>query len=632
MSSAVPLSVAAPAVIAGLSYLNAKTSFWYDWLLVRSVIPTGLATQLREMRGRLNAFYLLEDRAKNSSTSSVTFLKFEGRSYTYAQTYDRVLRYGAWLRKNYGVKPKDIVAMNFENSDTFIFLWFGLWAIGAKPAFINFNLTGSVLTHCVKAATTSLLLVDPNVVDKVSEDVRRDLDSVRIVVLTPELERDILATEPVRYPDEDRYEDRGQNMAALIYTSGTTGLPKAAIMSWAKTILGAGVVSRWLGWRPGDVFYTAMPLYHSSAAVMGVLNTIECGKTIAIGRKFSATKFWDEVREHDATIIQYVGEMCRYLLGAPPRIDPVTGKNIDKANKVHTAFGNGLRPDIWAAFKDRFGIDAIGEFYAATEAPLAMFNLSKNDHALGAMGRNGWLYDLVMSFRMAVIEVDTETNEPIRDPKTGRCRKVGAGEPGELLHRLPAGDTSERFQGYYNNAKATSSKILRDVFSKGDAWFRTGDTVIWDNEGRVFFSDRIGDTFRWKSENVSTMEVSHVMGLHPAIHEANVYGVELPHHDGRAGCAAVVLNGQPDEITMRSIAGHVTKALPPYARPVFLRILPEMGEATTATLKHQKHSLRTEGVDPTKVDPATVWWLKGGEYVPFTESDWKVISDGKARL
>ncbi|PKS08678.1 hypothetical protein jhhlp_004731 [Lomentospora prolificans] len=624
-----PLTIAAPAAIAGLSYINARTSFWYDWLLIRSLAPAALSSRYREMRDRLNPFYVLESNAQSSSTSKIPFLKFEGKEYTYAQVYDIALRYGTWLRQKHGVKPQDIVAMDFENSDTFVFLWMGIWSLGAKPAFMNYNLSGTTLTHCVKTSNASLLLVDPNVVSKVTDDVRKDLAHVRIVELTPDVEREILATEPERRPDSERTEAKGHGLAILIYTSGTTGLPKPAIVSWTKCISGAGFVSRWLGWRPGDVFYTAMPLYHSSAAILGLLNTLEAGRTIAIGRKFSSSRFWDEVRAADATMIQYVGEMCRYLLKAPAQIDKETGDNLDKKHRVRTAFGNGLRPDVWADFKDRFGIDAIGEFYAATEAPLATFNFSRNDHSMGAVGRNGWLYDAVMNFRVALVEVDMDLDTPWRDTKSGFCKKVTPGQPGELLFKLPK-DTETKFQGYYNNTKATNSKIMRDVFSKGDAWFRTGDLVIWDKDGRVFFADRIGDTFRWKSENVSTAEVGQILGSHPAVHEANVYGVQLPHHDGRAGCAAVVLSGPPDEVLMRSIGEHVTRTLPSYARPIFLRLMPEM--ETTGTHKHQKHNLRTQGVDPSKVDLSTVYWLQDREYVPFKEKNWKMIVEGAAKL
>jgi acyl-CoA synthetase (AMP-forming)/AMP-acid ligase II len=301
---------------------------------------------------------------------------------------------------------------------------------------------------------------------------------------------------------------------------------------------------------------------------------------------------------------------------------------MDRQHRVRVAFGNGLRPDVWNQFKERFGIDAIGEFYAATEAPLGMFNMSRNDHALGAIGRNGWVYDAVMSFVVAVVEIDLDTDEPSRD-KSGRCKKVKSGQAGELLFKLPP-DTRVKFQGYFGNKKATSSKILRSVFREGDAWFRTGDLVIWDKEGRVYFTDRIGDTFRWKSENVSTAEVSQMMGLHPGIREANVYGVQLPRHDGRAGCAAVVLEGNPDEVLMRSLAEHAARTLPSYARPLFLRLVENVD--TTGTHKHQKHQLRTEGVDPDKVDLSKVYWLSEGTYVPFTEKDWRMIGDGKAKL
>jgi acyl-CoA synthetase (AMP-forming)/AMP-acid ligase II len=374
-----------------------------------------------------------------------------------------------------------------------------------------------------------------------------------------------------------------------------------------------------------------MPLYHSSAAVLGFLSSLEAGITFAIGKKFSASQFWDDVRMHDATMIQYVGETCRYLLAAPPTMNPVTGENLDKKHRVRLAFGNGLRPDVWAGFKDRFGIDCISEFYAATETPLGTFNQSRNDFAFGAVGRFGWLGSAIYGLVVAIVEVNYETELPWRDAKTGFCKRARTGQPGELLYRVP-NQTERGFQGYYGNPKATNSKLLRDVFRKGDVWVRSGDTIIWDCEGRLYFTDRIGDTFRWKSENVSTAEVGHVVGLHPGIIEANVYGVELPCHEGRAGCAAVALNGNPDEVMMQSIADHVMAGLPAYARPLFLRITDGAGSQTTGTLKHLKHHLREEGVDPAKVPRSSVFWLKGGRYVPFGEKDWALIVSGKARL
>jgi acyl-CoA synthetase (AMP-forming)/AMP-acid ligase II len=381
-----------------------------------------------------------------------------------------------------------------------------------------------------------------------------------------------------------------------------------------------------------------MPLYHSSAALLGFGNVMEAGGTVALGRKFSTKLFWDEVRASGATIVQYVGETCRYLLAAPSQVDPVTGENLDKKHNVRVAFGNGLRPDVWNKFKERFGIETIAEFYAATEGTLGTWNYSSNDFGRGAIGRNGSIYNTIMGLSVAVVELDVETEEPWRDPKTGLCKKVAAGEPGELLFKIDASNIERRFQGYYNNKKATMAKVMRDVLSKGDAWFRTGDMVRWDGEGRVFFNDRIGDTFRWKSENVSTQEVSEAVGRHASVAEANVYGVQLPHHDGRAGCAAVVFDegsggiASPDDRLLKSLAAHVRRELPRYALPLFLRVMPRVGMQMTGTNKQQKTSLQKEGVSLPEGAESAMYWLRDDTYVPFTKKDWDEMSGGRVKL
>jgi len=364
------------------------------------------------------------------------------------------------------------------------------------------------------------------------------------------------------------------------------------------------------------------------------------GATLALGRKFSTSRFWSEVRRHRATIIQYVGETCRYLLSAPPDLDPVTGEDLDRSHSVRVAFGNGLRPDVWNRFRDRFGIDTILEFYGSTEGNFATYNRSRNDFATGAVGRGGWLYQLFLGPTLAVAQFDHDAELPVRDPKTGLCRRAAAGEPGELLFRLPAEDVAQRFQGYFGDKEATGKKVMRDVFRKGDAWFRTGDVVRWDSEGRFYFADRLGDTFRWKSENVSTAEVSHVLGLHPAVREANVYGVEVPNHEGRAGCAAVVLDPAaltasadiPDG-TLRAMAEHVLRGLPKYALPIFLRVL-RGGAAmqTTGTNKQQKHHLREEGIVPGKTGEDDLYWLRNGTYAKFGPLEFEELSGGRVKL
>jgi acyl-CoA synthetase (AMP-forming)/AMP-acid ligase II len=372
-----------------------------------------------------------------------------------------------------------------------------------------------------------------------------------------------------------------------------------------------------------------MPLYHSSAALLGTMNTLGAGATICIGRKFSTKLFWEEARACNATVIQYVGETCRYLLSAPPQLDAATGENLDRKNSVRMAFGNGLRPDIWNAFKSRFGIETIAEFYAATEGTAGSWNFSRNDFTVGAIGKSGRISDFLTRRSNAIVAVDWETEAPWRDPQTGLAKAVAPGEPGELLFALDAADIAKNFQGYFNNTKASSSKVLRDVLAKGDAYFRTGDVIRKDAEGRSYFVDRIGDTFRWKSENVSTNEVSEVLGYHEAVHEANVYGVELPHHDGRAGCAAVVLASPPSPHLMRSLADHA-RQLPRFAVPLFLRVT--RGGPVTGTNKQQKHVLRAEGVAPHAVVEDQMYWLKEGTYAEFTPADWEELSAGRVKL
>ncbi|KAL2018719.1 hypothetical protein VTK56DRAFT_425 [Thermocarpiscus australiensis] len=635
-----PLPVAVPALAAAAAYANGRTLLTYDLNMLRSIVPTVLSMAWWANRGRLNFFYRLEDLATSKSSENRVFLRFEDKTYTYAQTYDTVLRYAHWLKERRGIQKGELVALDFQNTDTFIFLLFALWALGAVPALLNYNLSGKPLVHCVEKATARLALVDPVVAGNIGEDVRSELNQVTFEVVSPELEKQMLSCEPIRPPDDVRNDAVGSAMGVLIYTSGTTGLPKAAIVSWQKIAVVGGFTSRWVGTTKNDVFYTAMPLYHSTAFLMGFSHTLSAGATFAISRKFSTRSFWDDVRKHGASIIQYVGETCRYLLSAPPRTDPVTGEDLDRKHNVRVAFGNGLRPDVWNRFKERFGIETIAEFYGATEGSFATWNLSRNDYSMGAIGRSGALYNLVMGRNIALVKVDHETELPYRDPKTGFCVRVRRGEPGELLFRLPPNDVDSRFQGYYGDKDATSKKVMRSVFSKGDAWFRTGDVVRWDEENRFYFTDRIGDTFRWKSENVSTAEVAQVVGLHPAVQESNVYGVELPHHEGRAGCAAVIFrpsallgeSGVPSSETLKSLAQHVQAGLPKYARPLFIRVTRPGKIQTTGTNKQQKSNLRSEGVDPRKTGADEVFWLKGDSYVRFRPEDWNALQAGRVKL
>ena len=371
-----PVPLAAAGAVAGAAYLNARFSLAHDLLYFR-VSAAGLLSLFRAKRAnKFNVFYVLEQHALNKTSAGRAFILFEGKSYTYAETYHTVLRYGAWLRERHGVRERDIVALDYQNSDTFMFLWFAIWAIGAKPAFINYNLQGAALTHCLRASTAKIALVEPLVADSLTEEVRQELPGMNFIVFTPEVETEALSQEPTRYPDAVRSESEHVNMAILIYTSGTTGMPKPAVVSWAKIYMAANMSAKGTGLAPNDVFYTVMPppgcgtrvsclinvyqcmpLYHSAAACLAVCSALFTGATAALGRRFSTKTFWKEVRETRSTVIQYVGETCRYLTVAPPEFDPVTGENLDKKHCVRVAMGNGLRPDVWDRFKDRFGID-----------------------------------------------------------------------------------------------------------------------------------------------------------------------------------------------------------------------------------------------------------------------------------
>jgi acyl-CoA synthetase (AMP-forming)/AMP-acid ligase II len=640
----VPLSIAAPAAVAGLKYLDARLGLTYDYRLFGNAFKAQFWLGLKEKKDRLNFFYVLEDHAKGKQGNEILLI-FGGQQWTYKEVYEIALKYGTWLKTKYNVKPKEIVAMDFMNSEKFVFIWFGIWAIGAKPAFINYNLTGKALAHCIRVSTCRLAFVDPEVADHVTQDVRDELSAVQFEILTPELEADVMSTEGIRDPDAVRTDDKSQNMAVLIYTSGTTGLPKGAIISWAKFHVGTGFIPPWMGFAKKDVFYTVswclrafsisnttqcMPLYHTSASLLGFCNALNNGAACSLGKKFSTKTFWQDCRATNATIIQYVGETCRYLLAAPPQFDPATGENLDLKNSVRIAFGNGLRPDVWSRFKERFGIEAIAEFYAATEGSSGCWNFSRNDFSRGAIGRNGTLGGLLTKAGSALVQVDWETEAPWRHPQTGFCKVVPRGEPGEMLYKLDADDIPKKFQGYFNNKGSTESKIMRNVLVKGDAYFRTGDMLSWDDQGRTYFNDRIGDTFRWKSENVSTNEVSEALGNHAAVHEANVYGVELPHHDGRAGCVAIVLAEEPTERLLKDLASHAHARLPRFAVPLFLRLTKNM--VVTGTNKQQKHVVRSQGVNPEKTGEDELYWLKNGTYVKFRKEDWESLTGGRVKL
>jgi acyl-CoA synthetase (AMP-forming)/AMP-acid ligase II len=382
-------------------------------------------------------------------------------------------------------------------------------------------------------------------------------------------------------------------------------------------------------------------MYHGTGGVLAV-SMMMTGITLCIGKRFSTSKFWDEVRDSRATWITYVGETARYLLAAPP-------SPLDKVNNVRAMYGNGLRPDVWIKFRERFGVPEVAEFFNSSEGVFGTINYCRGDYLYGCVGHHGAIARFQNRNIIAPVLIDQASGAIARDPKTGFAYRQPYEKGGEIIVQVP--DTSV-FAGYFNNPEATMKKFEKNVFKKGDLWYRSGDALRRDEDGRWYFIDRLGDTFRWKGENVSTAEVAQVLGQFPGVVEANVYGVTLPTHDGRAGCAAVYID--PNHVKDFDFASflksvplpifsflpadenrHARTHLPKYAVPVFLRLVKEM--TPIHNNKQNKVPLREEGVDPAKVKPEDkVLWVdahgKGHTYVDFHSDHWEHLKLGKARL
>ncbi|XP_065323615.1 long-chain fatty acid transport protein 4-like isoform X2 [Gordionus sp. m RMFG-2023] len=445
--------------------------------------------------------------------------------------------------------------------------------------------------------------VPPNKTSSTSENIDRKFDFGR------ELPQEAI------YKAKNRHE-----ILFYIYTSGTTGMPKAAMVSHVKYFYLTYLVSRTLKIRKEDVIYTPLPLYHTAGGIIGVGQSLLLGSTVVIKKKFSATSFWDDCIKYNCTVAQYIGETCRYLLARPP-------SDCDKDHKVRLIYGNGLRRQIWHEFVERFDIREVGEFYGATESNANMVNI---DNTFGAVGFNSVLFPCFLP--ITLIKVDSETGEPLRSPHSGLCVKCKPGQPGELVGKIIKSDPVTTFQGYSDRA-ATQKKIVKNVFRTGDAAFLTGDILIQDELGYFYFMDRTGDTFRWKGENVSTMEVEHATAKVLGDKEVVVYGVPVLGMEGKAGMATVIdptRSITPPEL--KRLFTELSNRLPPYAKPVFIRLSREID--MTSTFKPKKTQLCKEGFDPTLTGDDPLFYLDAANqtYSPVTQAVFWQIADQKIRL
>jgi acyl-CoA synthetase (AMP-forming)/AMP-acid ligase II len=543
------------------------------------------------------------------------FLRFESETFTYAAA-DALINRHAQAYVTLGIKPKDTVALVLENGPAFLWHMLGLHKLGAITSLINTNLSGHTLAHALRICEPRAIAVSRELWPRVYE-LRGELGAGAPALLVdgagqaPEAPAQafdgLLAAAPPTPPDR-ALRPTLNDVAAYIYTSGTTGLPKAALVRHSR-LYRAGVV--WarlaLRYRRGDVMYCCLPLYHSNATLLAVGSVITAGATLALARKFSRTRFWDDVRAHGATQIIYIGELCRYLMNAEP-------SPRDREHRVRIITGNGMRPDIWEAFQARFGIERVVEFYAATEG---------NCITLNPVGWTGSVGPLMPG--MVIVRWDEAEQRIVRDAN-GRCVRAARGEPGILLGRI---GKRSAFDGY-RDAKATEQKIVRDVLEPGDAYFNTGDLLRMGPRRRLYFVDRVGDTFRWKGENVSTTEVQEALSSHEGVAEANAYGVRIPGTEGRAGMVALVM-ADGARFDPARFKQHADARLPGYARPLFVRVAPQL--ETTATFKLKKQDLQEQGFDPAKVsDPIFVRDPQKDAYVPLDAELYARLQSGALKL
>lgn len=617
--------------LAAAAYLDGRYLFRHDLQNASLPQPKDAIAFLTErfMAGKPLMYHVFKDHAEGPNADNL-FLIFEDRTFTYKQFFDGIHRVGNWLMNDLGVKPEEIVALDGANSPEYLLLWFGLESIRAVPAFINCNLTAGPLTHSVKLSDARYLLADKGTQDLV-DPCQGDLEAANVrTIYYDQHSLDALSdTTPI--PASRIQGVRPDEVGSLIYTSGTTGMPKGVIMIRGRELTTAWGVANYLALKPANRMYSALPLYHGAGHSLCTTPSIWAGSTVVLSRKFSHKTFWPEVRKSRADILQYVGELCRYLVNAPPSPD-------DKNHNVKMAWGNGMRPDVWEVFRERFGIETINELYAATDGMGASFNANRGEFGRNAIAVRGLIGRLRNGVNEKRVRMDTDTQEILRNP-SGFAIESSTDEPGEVLHRMASPEEAEMmFRGYYNNKDAGSKRFIRNVFSKDDMWFRSGDMMRQDRDGRVYFVDRLGDTFRWRSENVSTNEVSDVVGDFDQIAEANVYGVQVPHADGRAGCAAVVpASGlTADTIDFARLAEHAISTLPRYAVPIFIRVVPEL--EYTGTMKLQKGRLRSEGIDVAKIKDSSpndrMFWLPSGakKYVPYGPAEWEDVKAGRVRL
>lgn len=547
----------------------------------------------------------------------LALLSREG-NLTYADLAERARRYGNWAQEQ-GLAPGSKICLLMPNHPDYVAIWLGISGTGAMVALLNTNLHGDALVHAIGVVGATHIVVDASLEETLAPVIGQL--PCRLSVWTygagkhwPRIDRAIehvSANRKFGSPTPSLADP-----ALLIYTSGTTGLPKAARVSHRRIMEWSAWFAGMLEVTPDDRVYNCLPMYHSIGGVVAIGAMLVDGASVLIRDRFSATQFWDDVADGDCTLFQYIGEICRYLTESPEH-------SRETAHRLRLCYGNGLRGDVWEAFQRRFRIPGILEFYASTEGNVSLYNCEGRPGAIGRIPPF-----LAHRFPVTLIRSDPNTGEPLRGTD-GLCQRCAPDEPGEALGRISGPDEGhgKPFEGY-TDPDASRRKILRDVLAKDDAWFRTGDLMRRDKTGFFYFIDRLGDTFRWKGENVSTEEVAGSLRACTGVADVAVYGAKVGHREGRAGMAAIVPDGQLDVDALYCM---IRKRLPEYAQPLFLRFCPAI--ATTSTHKPIKTTLQQEGFDPGLTDdPLYVRDRREGRYRRIDSALHEQIVSGAFRL
>jgi fatty-acyl-CoA synthase len=543
---------------------------------------------------------------------------------TYRALVARSSRYARWaLTQN--LAKGEVVTLLMTNRPEYVAIWLGIVRAGGAVALLNTNLTSAALAHCLDLVKPRHAIVESDLIESFAASAAYRKSTPRVWIHgaaakpaggQSRIDEAVAALDDAPLAAAERPALTIEDKALFIYTSGTTGMPKAANVNHFRLMLASQAFAGVMDTRPQDRMYDCLPMYHTSGGICAIGAMLAVGGSVFIREKFSAREFWDDVVRAECTLFMYIGELCRYLVNSPPHPK-------ERAHRLRLACGNGLRIDIWEQFRSRFAIPAILEFYAATEGNVTLFNFEGRP---GSVGRIPWF--LKKNFPITIIRFDVQRDMPIRNAR-GLCEEARPGEVGEAVGRilhdpsLPAG----RFEGYADVAE-TQRKILRDVFEPGDAWFRSGDLLRRDADGYFYFVDRIGDTYRWKGENVATAEIAETICGFAGLREAVVYGVEVPGYDGRAGMATIVADSGLD---LKALRSYLATRLPDYARPVFLRLASAID--VTGTFKQRKLSLVKEGFDPAQSgDPIHVDDPEQHAYVRLDDALYRRIIAGGFRL